>query len=126
MRALIGVLLLIGIAVAFVSGNDEGEATPTDRPVQDDDEPNARITGEFLRWEPVDEENGYAYFSITNHGPEDGVAECTIEVRNDFGDFGFDILVGESIEAGETIRSRIPIDVGEGSFLINEGEVTDC
>ena len=42
------------------------------------------------------------------------------------GNFGFDILVGEPIEAGETISGRIPIDVGEGALLINEGEVEDC
>ena len=26
----------------------------------------------------------------------------------------------------KTLRGRIPLDVGEGSFLIDKGEVTDC
>jgi hypothetical protein len=123
--ALLLVLLLIIGAFWFMgqnrpsSGNGGGSN-------EDPDEPNARITGTFVRWEAVDDARGYAYFSITNHGPEDGVAECTIRVRNDFGNFGFDILSGEPIEAGETISGRIPIDVSEGSFLIDEGSVENC
>jgi hypothetical protein len=126
MRALIGLLLLVGIVVAVVSGDDEtdgGNATPEPTETA---EPDSRITGTFIRWEPVDDARGYAYFSITNAGPEDGVAKCHIKVSNDFGNFGFDKLVGEPIAVGETIEGRIPLDVGEGSFLINQGEVTDC
>jgi hypothetical protein len=126
-RALMGLLLLVGIVVAVVSGNEDesngsnATETPSEAP-----EPDSRITGTFVRWEPVDDARGYAYFSITNAGPEDGVAKCTIKVSNDFGNFGFDMLVGEPIAVGETIEGRIPLDVGEGSFLINQGEVTNC
>jgi hypothetical protein len=87
---------------------------------------SSSLTGRFIRWEPVDEANGYAYISVTNHGSTAGVAECTVTVRNDFGDFGFDYMVGETIGAGETFSGRMAINVGEGSFLINQGDVTDC
>jgi hypothetical protein len=84
------------------------------------------LTGTFIRWEPVDDARGYAYFSVTNHGSTEALAECTIKVSNDFGNFGFDYLVGEPVGPGETINGRVALDVGEGSFLINEGEVTNC
>lgn len=125
MRYLIGILLVVGLAIAFFNGDDEGSGNES-RAADTADEPNARITGEFVEWQPVDDARGYAVFTITNHGPDDGVAECTIEVSNDFGNFGFDSLVGEPIEAGETINGRIALDVDEGSFLINEGSVKDC
>jgi hypothetical protein len=86
----------------------------------------SHLTGEFVRWEPVDEQNGYAYFSITSTGSATEVATRTIRVSNDFGNFGFDSLVGEEVGPGHTISGFIPMSVGEGSFLINEGEVTDC
>jgi hypothetical protein len=125
----LGVLFVVAFLVwlLFLRGGGGGAGETDDR---NDPEPTAEppsnITGEFLRWEPVDEANGYAYFSITNHGPTDDVAECSVSVSNDFGDFGFDILAGEPVKTGETIEGRMAIDVGEGSFLINEGEVTDC
>ena len=65
-------------------------------------------------------------FSITNSGAETATAKCFIRVQDDFGDFGFDGLVGEEVGPGQTITGRIPISVGTGSFLINHGEVTDC
>ncbi len=36
------------------------------------------------------------------------------------------VWVGEDIPAGQTITGRIAINVGEGSFLIDKGTVTDC
>ena len=39
---------------------------------------------------------------------------------------GFDCRVGEDVPAGQTITGRIAINVGEGSFLIDKGTVTDC
>lgn len=84
------------------------------------------VTGTFLRWEPVDDARGYAHFSVTNNGDKAVTVTCTISVRNDFGDFGFDSLVGERIAAFDTLSGKIPINVGEGSFLIEEGEVKDC
>ena len=84
------------------------------------------LTGEFVLWEPVDDAHGYAYFTVTNNGTTTETAECTIKVDNDFGNFGFDYLVGERVGPGETISGKVALDVGEGSFLINHGEVTDC
>ena len=117
-------LIVVGIIISAI--NSGGGPGPTQRGGGDDSEPNGNLVGRFIRWEPVDEARGYAYFEITNRGTSTATAECTIEVRNDFGNFGFDILVGERVPAGETISGRIPINVGEGSFLIDEGEVSDC
>jgi hypothetical protein len=125
---LVGCLALVAVVVvaylAVGRGNSGGSDSATPPPAA----PAAvsHLTGTFLRWEPVDEQNGYAYFSITNTGTSTETATCTISVENDFGDFGFDILVGEPVGPGETISGNIPISVGEGSFLINKGEVTNC
>jgi hypothetical protein len=125
---LVGCLALVAVVVvAYLvvgRGNSGGSDSATPPPAA----PAAvsHLTGTFLRWEPVDEQNGYAYFSITNNGTTTETATCTISVENDFGDFGFDILVGEPVGPGETISGNIPISVGEGSFLINKGEVTNC
>lgn len=54
------------------------------------------------------------------------MAECNVSVSNDFGNFGVDVMTGEYIEPGDTRRFRMLLDVSEGAFLINEGEVTDC
>lgn len=107
--------------LAFVYG---GKGAPSGSSGESDNRQS--LTGEFLRWEPVDDSRGYAYFTITNHGSTPATAKCTIRVSNDFGDFGFDFLVGEDVRPGQTINRKIPISVGKGSFLINEGEVSDC
>ena len=120
---IVGATFAALMVLSLVACDTDRSDTDADR---DAAEETSHLTGEFIRWEPVDDARGYAYFSITNHGTSAEVAECTIEVSNDFGNFGFDILVGENVPAGETISGRIPIDVSEGSFLINHGEVTDC
>jgi hypothetical protein len=75
---------------------------------------------------PVDDAHGYAFFSVTNSGGVTQTATCTITVQDDFGDFGFDYLVGETVGPGQTITGKIPLSVGKGSFLINRGTVKDC
>jgi hypothetical protein len=120
MRAVIALIVLVIIAFVFVRNDDESTSSD-DRPSH-----NANLVGRFIRWEPVDESSGYAYIEVQNRGATSAVAECTVRVSNDFGDFGFDYLVGETIAAGDTLSGRVPIDVGEGSFTINHGEVTDC
>jgi hypothetical protein len=86
----------------------------------------AGLSGLFIEWVPVSDSNGYAYFSVTNSGGTTATATCTIKVSNDFGNFGFDILSGESVGPGETISGKMPLSVGEGSYLINKGAVSDC
>jgi hypothetical protein len=86
----------------------------------------ANITGTFVDWNPVDDSSGYALFTLHNSGAASGVAKCTISVKDDFGDFGFDSLVGETVEPGQTVSRRLPINVGKGSYKINHGEVKDC
>ena len=85
-----------------------------------------QLSGAFVGWEPVDDANGYADISITNHGTASATAMCKVNVSDDFGDFGFDQLVGEEVGAGQTFTGRIPISVGKGSYLINKGTVTEC
>jgi hypothetical protein len=63
---------------------------------------------------------------VTNNGSTTATAECTVRVSNDFGNFGFDFMVGEEVPPGETISGRMALSVGGGSFLIDDGEVTDC
>lgn len=84
------------------------------------------LTGTFLRWQPVDSANGYAYFTVTNNGASTAVAKCTVNVRDDFGDFGFDTLVGETVPAGQTVTLKMAIGMGKGSLLVNHGTVKDC
>ena len=125
------IILVLG-GIIFVVGRPRGDGdggssrTPTPAADQDEDEPNRNLVGRFIEWEAVDDAHGYAYFEIENTGSSAATAECTIRVSNDFGNFGFDVLVGERVPAGDTISGRIPLDVGEGSFQINKGEVTDC
>lgn len=87
---------------------------------------SANITGTFVAWDPVDDSSGYALFTLHNSGTASGVAKCTISVKDDFGDFGFDSLVGETVELGQRVSGKIPINVGKGSFKMNHGEVKDC
>ena len=95
----LGCLALIALAVvvwlAFSRGNSGSSADTTPPPAAAPEV--SHLTGEFVRWEPVDEQNGYAHFSITNTGSATEVATCTISVSNDFGNFGFDSLVGEEV-----------------------------
>lgn len=98
-------------------------AVPTPTPVP---QPTAVLTGKFVRWEAVDARRGYAYISVTNSGPVAGTAKCTVSVKNDFGNFGFEFLTGVVVQPGETASGRVAIDVGSGSPLINSGTVTDC
>jgi hypothetical protein len=119
-KAPAGALLLVSILSACTPGGNGGG----DGNGEADGCSNCR--GTFLTWEPVDDARGYAYFTVTNNGSTTATATCTVTVRNDFGNFGFDILVGETIAPGQTINGKMAISVGEGSFLINQGEVTDC
>jgi hypothetical protein len=110
----------VGLVIAILGGNPDGGGE------EEEDPASTNIVGEFLYWEPVDEERGYAYIRVTNHGSTRATAECTVSVENDFGDFGFDYMVGESIGPGESFEGRMAINVGSGSFTIDSGEVTDC
>ncbi len=106
----------------------DGRAGLTGRAGVADLQPAAakNLTGTFDHWEPVDDGHGHAYFAVTNNGSAAATAECTVQVRDDFGDFGFDSLVGETVEPGKTITGRMALSVGKGSFLINSGSVTNC
>jgi hypothetical protein len=116
------VLAVLGIAWYIGQSNSAGAPGAADTPP-----PAAKhLTGTFIRWEPVDDAHGYAYFSVTNNGTTTETATCTVKVSNDFGNFGFDYLVGETVGPGDTISGRIPLSVGEGSYSVNHGEVTDC
>lgn len=120
---------IVGLAiVAGYGGNRSGNtgAAATTRPASTQAPVAKNLVGTFVEWVPVDEANGYAHFTIKNNGTTTVTAECTVSVSNDFGNFGFDSLVGEQIAPGETISGRMAISVSEGSFLINEGEVKDC
>lgn len=116
---LIGLLVLLGIIVA--NQNSSGSSDRSNRSTT-----NSNLVGRFVSWEPVDDSSGYANFTITNRGSSSATAECSVRVSNDFGDFGFDSMVGERVPAGEAIALRMALDVGEGSFTINDGEITDC
>jgi hypothetical protein len=80
----------------------------------------------FAGWARVDDAHGYAYVSITNSSTSAATAKCLISAKDDFGDFGFDSLMGEAVGAGQTVQVKIPISVSKGSFLINSREVTGC
>lgn len=116
-RNRLGILVVLGLIGAFVAGCDGGGGAAQE---------TKHLSGTFLSWLPVDEGHGYAYFSIKNDGTTAATAKCMISVKNDFGDFGFDALVGEAVGPGQTIKGRVPLSVGKGSFLINAGEVKDC
>jgi hypothetical protein len=128
-KAGIGCLAVIGLLVvfAYLGGSKGGSNTspggggaPAAAPA------SKHLTGAFLSWTAVDDSHGYAFFTVTNSGTATETAECSISVEDDFGDFGFDKLVGEAVGPGKTISGKIPLSVGKGSFLINRGEVTDC
>lgn len=80
----LGCLALIALAVvawvAFSAGNSGRSDSSTPPPAAPAEV--SHLTGTFLRWEPVDEANGYAYFSITNSGATTEIAECKISVKN--------------------------------------------
>lgn len=118
-RALLVAALLLTACDGGGEAQEEAEPEPT---IED----RSYLVGTFISWEPVDDARGYANFTVTNNGTTTATAECSVSVSNDFGNFGFDKLVGETVPAGETISLRMALDVGEGSALINEGEVTDC
>lgn len=111
---------VVVIGVIFLASSrpsSPGSSTPAAR---------ASITGSFIRWEPVDDARGYAVFTVTNNGSAAGTAKCSVSVRNEFGNFGFDSLVGETVGAGQTRTFRLALSVGSGSRLINTGTVKDC
>lgn len=105
-------LLLLGSVFATVvacSGNSEN------------------LTGAFVSWEPVDSAHGYANFTVTNNGTEVATASCTVLVRTDFGEQGFDYLADEEIQPGETKNLRMPLTVtGNSAANVTKGEVRDC
>lgn len=118
-------IFIIGLVAWFLFGRGDTSSTKASDATP---EPTVakHLSGEFVEWQPVDEKNGYALFTVTNNGSSAATAECTVKVDNDFGNFGFDIMTGETIPAGQTKNYRMPLSVGEGSFLIDHGEVTDC
>jgi hypothetical protein len=120
-QLVVGLIVLVVAAGVFGFVRGRPASAPGAAPAA-----NRNVTGTFVRWEAVDDKRGYAYFTATNHGTETVTAECKVSVRNDFGNFGFDSLVGEQIAPGETLSGRMSISVGDGSQLINQGEVTDC
>ena len=119
-RAGVGCLgfIVLVVLIAYVSGAGKGGTGGGTA--------GGNLTGNFVKWVPVDDAHGYAYFSITNTGSTAATAKCSISVKDDFGDFGFDSLVGESVDPGRTITGKMALSVGKGSFLINSGEVKDC
>jgi hypothetical protein len=119
--------VFVGIVLLAIGRSALGAPSPADAPAPATTPAVYRnVTGTFVRWEPVDDKRGYAYIRMTNHGTTTATAECSVHVRNSFGNFGFDSLVGEEIAPGATLTVKLPISVGDGSFLIDEGEVTDC
>jgi hypothetical protein len=114
-----GLVAAVVLLWIVLGGNGGSGATP-------DPATPSHLTGKLLGWDPVDQASGYARFSVTNSGTADAVAKCSITVKNDFGDSGFDFLVGLPVPAGETVTSRIPLSVGKGSFTMNRGSVTGC
>jgi hypothetical protein len=114
----VGLLVLVWVAsVALTVRGPAFSSTPA----------NSRsVTGTFVSWDPVDDAHGYAHFTVTNSGGTAEIAKCKIDVRDDFGDFGFDSMTGERIEAGQTKTFRMPLSVGKGSFLMKKGTVRDC
>ena len=119
-------LVVLAIVVWVAFGNDKGPSSGGDSPAETT--AAKHLSGTFVSWSPVDEGDGYAYFTVTNNGTSTETAMCTIQVEDDFGDFrqGFDSLVGEAVGPGKTISGKVALSVGKGSFLINRGEVTDC
>lgn len=116
------VLVLIAGAYSFLTGKS-GDSQPsrTAAPAQ------ARLTGSFERWEPIDDSHGYAYFSIRNSGTSSATATCTVIVRDDFGDVGFDYMSGEVVAAGQSLNGRMALSVsGQGAYRITSGELKDC
>ncbi|HLX34865.1 MAG TPA: hypothetical protein VKR30_06420 [Candidatus Limnocylindrales bacterium] len=107
-------LLLVGVAITAVGGGKTGTGAARN------------LTGTFVSWQPVDDGHGYAFFTVTNLGSSPEEPKCTVKVSDDFGDFGFDILVGQSVSPGQTLSGDIPLSVGKGAFLMNHGSVTDC
>lgn len=107
--------IVLALAAAAYIGSVRSEAgTPNIRP-------------EFVRWEPIDASRGYAYISLVNEGSSAGTAKCVVEVKSDFGDIGFDILVGIDLAPGERWDGRVPLTVsGDGAFLVTLGSVRDC
>ena len=114
------VLVAIGAAVGSNKSGSSGSGS------SGSGSGGAHLSGTFIQWVPVDEGHGYAYFSVTNSGTASATAKCTISVKDDFGDFGFDMLVGETVGPGQTITGKMAIGVGKGSLLINSGDVKDC
>lgn len=107
------------VVIVLVLGWVGSQASQTSAPAND-------LTATFDNWEPVDDGNGYAYFSITNRGTASAVAKCTVTVKDDLGDFGFDSLVGETVGPGQTVHGKMAISVGKGSYLVNTGTVDRC
>src|SRR5688500_4065331 len=58
-------------------------------------EPEPRLVGEIGEWDAVDDARGYVHFTVTNEGEVAATATCTVSVRNDFGNFGVDVMTGE-------------------------------
>ena len=117
----LGGIFIIAYAVNLANKGGSGGAPAAQPPAA-----GKHLTGTFLSWTAVDDAHGYAYFSVTNSGSVTETAECTIDVRDDFGDFGFDSLVGESVGPGATVSGKMALNVGKGAFLINKGSVKDC
>ncbi len=84
------------------------------------------VTG-TATWLPVDTAHGYALVTLTNSGSEDATATCTVEATTDFGDMGFDSMVGENIPAGQTVTAKFPLTIqNESAFKVTSVTVKDC
>jgi hypothetical protein len=64
-------------------------------------------------------------FTVTNRGTTSATAKCTVEVRDDFGNLGWEILTGEKVAAGETKRLRVAISF-DGALRVTKGNVKEC
>jgi hypothetical protein len=108
---IIGGLFLLGTIIEAFE-----EKTPTG-------DTKTSVTGEYLGWVSIDSARGYALVSFTNTSSSEASLSCTVSVRTDFGNSGFDILTG-TIDAGETIEQRVALTVTDNAAaLVDSGEV---
>jgi hypothetical protein len=116
-----GQIIAVGVVLAFIgaflatgglkpSGETQGGAQQTLGPGGGGVTKN--LTGAFVSWEAVSDSAGYMHFTVTNNGTTSERATCTIQVQDDFGDFGFDYMTGTVVAPGQTISLRAPLNVG--------------
>jgi hypothetical protein len=86
----------------------------------------AHLTGFFVRWDPVDEHQGFAQILVTNGGGLAGQAHCMVRVSDGSGHDGSVVLAGDPVPPRSTISRRISITLAAGGQAITHGTVTDC